>query len=46
MISKHFFITMTSSDSYNPGVAYGDDTQLDKYFFCCRPVLGPTVIQK
>ena len=26
MISKHFFITMTSSDSYNPGVAYGDDS--------------------
>lgn len=33
MISKHFFTTMTSSDSYNPGVVYGDDTQLDKYFF-------------
>lgn len=49
MISKYFFITMTSSDSYNPEVICGDDTQLDKYFLMpviCRPGLGPTVIQK
>lgn len=32
MASKHFFITIISSDSYNSGIICRDDTQLNKYF--------------
>lgn len=42
MVSKHFFITIISSDSYNSEVIYRADTQLDKYFL--MPIIRRLVL--